>query len=49
MSKILNVLAILFLIAWIIGFFIYSLGLIVHLLLLAAVIVVIIEIIKDNY
>ena len=48
MSKILYGLAILLLIVWGIGFFIYSLGLIIHLLLLAAVVVVIIEIIKEK-
>lgn len=48
MSKILYGLAILFLIVWAIGFFVYSLGLIVHLLLLAAVVIVIIKIIKEK-
>ena len=48
MSKILYGIAILFLIMWAIGFFVYSLGVIIHLLLLVAVIVVIIKIIKEK-
>ena len=48
MSKILYGLVILFLIVWAIGFFAYGIGLIIHLLLLAAVVVVAIKIIKDK-
>lgn len=48
MYKILYGLAILFLIVWAIGFFLYGLGMIIHILLLAAVVVVIIKIIKEK-
>ncbi|WP_147677831.1 lmo0937 family membrane protein [Algibacter pacificus] len=48
MSKILYGLAILFLIAWGIGFFIYSLNLFIHLLLFAAVVLVVINILKED-
>jgi hypothetical protein len=48
MYKILYGLAILFLIVWAIGFFVYGLGLIIHLLLLAAFVAVIIKMIKEK-
>ncbi len=48
MSKILYGLAILFLIVWIIGFFAYGLGLIVHLFLLAAVIAIIVKLTREK-
>ncbi|MCK0156554.1 lmo0937 family membrane protein [Cellulophaga sp. F20128] len=48
MSKILYGLAILFLIIWAIGFFIYGLGLLIHFVLLAAVISLIIKMIKEK-
>ncbi len=46
MTKILHFLAAIFLIGWAVGFFVLDLGFIVHLLLLAAVVAVIIRIVK---
>ncbi|SFS59824.1 lmo0937 family membrane protein [Lutibacter maritimus] len=48
MSKFLYGIAILFLIVWAIGFFLFGLGLIIHLALLAGVIAVIIKLIKEE-
>ncbi|QCX39091.1 lmo0937 family membrane protein [Aureibaculum algae] len=48
MSRIFYGIAILFLVAWAIGFFLYGLGLIIHLLLVAAVIAIAIKLFKEN-
>ncbi len=47
MSKVLYFLAALLLLGWLLGFLVFGLGVLVHLLLLAAVVVVIIEVIKE--
>ncbi|WP_117882806.1 lmo0937 family membrane protein [Aureibaculum luteum] len=48
MSRILYGIAILFLVGWAIGFFLYGIGLIIHLLLVAAVIAIAIKLLKEN-
>ena len=46
MTKLLYFLAAIFLIGWAIGFFLLGLGMLVHLMLLASVVVIIIKIVK---
>ncbi|PTB94492.1 lmo0937 family membrane protein [Marivirga lumbricoides] len=46
MSKVLIPLALILLIGWAIGLFIYSIGVIIHLLLVLAVIFILIKVIK---
>lgn len=46
MSKVLIPIALIFLIAWAIGLFIYSVGVIIHLLLILAVIFILVKVIK---
>lgn len=48
MSEILNTITILFLTFWAIGFFAFGIGLVIHLCLLAAVITLIIRLIKEE-
>ncbi len=48
MAKILYSITILFLILWAIGFFIYGLGLNIHLLLFGAVLTIIIKLIREK-
>jgi hypothetical protein len=48
MSKILYVIAALFLIAWAIGFLYCGLGALIHLLLLVSMILVIIKLVKEK-
>lgn len=44
MERVLYILALIFIVIWIVGFFFYSLGAIIHVLLLLAVVVLLIRI-----
>lgn len=44
MERILYILALIFIVIWIVGFFFYSLGAIIHLVLLLAVVVLLLKI-----
>ena len=46
MTRLLYFLAAIFLIGWAVGFFVFGLGMLIHLMLLASVVAVIIKIIK---
>lgn len=48
MSNLLYVIAVIFVIAWALGFFVYSLGSIVHLLLIIAVIAILLRLIRGE-
>ena len=48
MDKILTIIAVVLLLFWAVGFFIFSMGAILHLLLVFAVIAVLLKIIQDK-
>ena len=48
MSNLLYVVAVILIIGWAIGFFIYSIGALIHLLLIIAVIAILIRIVRGN-
>jgi hypothetical protein len=48
MENFLYILAVIFVIAWAIGFFVYSLGALIHLLLILAVIAILLRIIRGS-
>lgn len=48
MSNLLYVIAVIFVIAWALGFFVYSLGTIVHILLVIAVIAILLRLIRGE-
>ena len=48
MENLLYVLAVIFVIAWAIGFFVYSLGALIHILLVLAVITILLRLIRGG-
>ena len=48
MSNLLYAVAVIFIIAWALGFFVYSLGSIVHILLIIAVIAILLRLIRGE-
>jgi hypothetical protein len=48
MSNLLYVIAVIFVIAWALGFFVYSLGTIVHILLVIAIIAILLRLIRGE-
>ncbi|MCM4164510.1 lmo0937 family membrane protein [Arenibacter sp. P308M17] len=47
-SKILIIIALLMLLLWVIGFFLFNIGMMVHLFLLIAVVLFIIRVVRDK-
>jgi hypothetical protein len=48
MSNLLYAIAVIFVIAWALGFFVYSLGSVVHLLLVIAIIAILLRLIRGS-
>jgi hypothetical protein len=48
MENLLYILAVIFVIAWAIGFFVYSLGALIHILLVLAIIAVLLRLIRGG-
>jgi len=48
MENLLYILAVIFIIAWALGFFVYSVGAVIHLLLVLAIIAILIRVIRGS-